>query len=244
MNGYTVFALAIGPGIFWLWYFYKKDKLEPEPKALVMTMFLLGAIAVIPVFFIEQAFNYGFEWISPALLLIFGAPVIEEYTKFWVVRRFVHSNHEFNEPMDGIVYAAAVALGFASLENLGYVGCAYFNMLEQTETTAGLVWSVSFTRAFFSVPGHVLFSAMWGYALGAAKFTHDPARAHIFVRRGLILSMILHGLFNSVINFPLALSFLLAFMFVAWRMVRYRITVALLNSPFANPAHIEQEFVE
>jgi protease PrsW len=244
MNIYTVVALAFGPGVFWLWYFYKKDKLEPEPKTLVLTLFVLGMIAVIPAFAAEVGINYILQSVSPSLMMMLAAPVIEESCKFWVVRRFVFNHVEFDEPMDGIVYAAAVALGFASLENLSYIGCAYFNFLEHPETTARMVLSVCFTRAVFSVPGHVLFSVMWGYALGASKFINDPKRARLFVRRGLILSMILHGIFNAFLNFPLALTFLLAFMLVAWRMVRARITVALLNSPFANPANLAQEFEE
>lgn len=244
MNGYSVFALAFGPGVFWLWYFYKKDKLEPEPKTLVLILFVLGMIAVIPALIAEMGIDYLLRSISPSLMMILAAPVIEEICKFWVVRRFVYNHVEFDEPMDGIVYAAAVALGFASLENLSYVGCMYLNMLDHPEVTARMVLSVGFTRAVFSVPGHVLFSIMWGYALGASKFTGDPRRAQLFVRRGLFLSMILHGIFNSFLNFPLALSFLMIFMFVAGRMVSRRITIALLNSPFANPANIAQEFEE
>jgi len=34
-----VVILSIAPGIFWLWYFYKRDTLEPEPKALVAQVF-------------------------------------------------------------------------------------------------------------------------------------------------------------------------------------------------------------
>jgi len=244
MNGYTAIALALGPGVFWLWYFYKKDKLEPEPKTLVLSLFILGMLAVIPALIIEMGIEYALRSISPSLMMILAAPVIEEICKFGVVRRYVYNHIEFDEPMDGIIYAAAAALGFASLENLSYVGCMYLNMLDHPEVTARMVWSVGFTRAVFSVPGHVLFSIMWGYALGASKFTNDPQRARTFVRRGLFLSMILHGIFNSFLNFPLALTFLLVFMMVTWRMVSRRITIALLNSPFANPANLAQEFEE
>ena len=45
----------------------------------------------------------------------------EEIAKFLAVRLFVYRNKEFNEPLDGIIYAAAAALGFASLENMLYV---------------------------------------------------------------------------------------------------------------------------
>ncbi|MGC9327959.1 MAG: PrsW family intramembrane metalloprotease [Candidatus Hinthialibacter sp.] len=250
MNFYVVIALAFGPGAFWLWYFYKKDNLEPEPKTLVLRMFILGMIGVIPAFLAELIFQYPIQLITSStffssyMLLVVGAPIIEEYIKFWLVKRGVYNNVEFNEPMDGIVYTAAAALGFASLENLGYVGGAYMTTLDAPSGSSEIVWSVFIIRAIFSVPAHVLFSAMWGYALGASKFMRDRERARLFVRRGLILSMLLHGTFNTVINFPLAMAFMLAFMFLAWRMVRYRITVALVNSPFAGANYCEQDFVE
>ncbi len=244
MNGYTVFTLAFGPGMFWLWYFYKKDKLEPEPKSLVLRMFLLGMITVIPAFFLELGLNYFLIVFSPALLMVIVAPIIEEGFKYWTVRKYVFDHIEFDEPMDGIVYAAAVALGFASLENLGYIGSTYLKMVEQPEITSGLIVKVSVTRAIFSVPGHVLFSIMWGYALGASKFIPDPVKGQLFIRRGLYLSMILHGLFNSVINFPLALSCLMVFMLIVWKMVRQRIAIALKNSPYAHPSQIPTEFME
>ncbi len=237
MNGYTIFALAFAPGAFWLWYFYKKDKLEPEPKSLILRVFALGMLAVIPTFFAEQAVNSVLSLFSPVLILVVGAPIIEELAKFLVVRFTIFRNKEFDEPMDGIVYAAAAALGFASLENFGYISTAYMNMLSlpTAHATSHEVFGISFTRAIFSVPGHVLFSVMWGYALGAAKFMHDPAYGRRLVMRGLILSMVLHGVFNSVLSFPLALGLLLIFMFIGWRMVRKRISTALMNSPFSEP---------
>ena len=63
--------------------------------------------------------------------------------------------------MDGIVYATATALGFATLENVLYA--------LPLESLSSLVVSGTF-RAILSVPAHALFAVFWGFALGIAKF--------------------------------------------------------------------------
>jgi hypothetical protein len=109
------------------------------------------------------------------------APVVEEGLKFCVVFFFVYKSVEFDEPMDGIVYAAAAGLGFATVENIFYV------------IEGGL--PVAILRGFFSVPGHVIFSCIWGFALGIAKFRPEAERGRI-IFLGLAGAMIMHGLFN------------------------------------------------
>lgn len=185
----VILALALAPGVFWVWYFYHRDKYNPEPATLIVKIFLLGVLITFPVAFVE-----GFFGLFIASALIMGAviaPIVEEYGKFLVVRRFAYPNPEFNEPMDGIVYAAAAALGLASLENVLYVFAAYV-------TSPALALSTIAVRAIFSVPGHALFSGVWGYALGRAKFAPAGERSRI-VLRGLVLGMVLHGIFNFLL---------------------------------------------
>jgi protease PrsW len=230
-----VFVLAIAPGVFWLWYFYRKDKFEPEPLNLIRNVFLVGALGVVPAFILEMPFGI-FEkllpGIGPYLGMVVVAPVVEETTKFLVVRWMIYKNPEFDEPLDGVVYAAAAALGFASAENLGYV-------MGQIQHGAGAVATVGVVRAFLSVPGHALFSSMWGYALGFAKFS-DPARGRTLVVRGLLLAMILHGTFNFLCFLgPYWALGMLIFVPIMWRMAHTRIRKALEASPHEPPVRIE-----
>ena len=72
--------------------------------------------------YVEQAALAGVTAPMPMAIgcfLVIGP--CEELAKFLAVRLFVYRNKEFNEPLDGIIYAAAAALGFASLENVLYV---------------------------------------------------------------------------------------------------------------------------
>lgn len=222
-----VLVLAIAPGVFWLWYFYRKDKLEPEPLHLIRNVFLVGALGVIPAFALELPFGTIEKLVPglrPYLGMVIAAPLVEETIKFLVVRWMIYKNPEFDEPMDGVVYAAAAALGFASAENLGYV-------VGQIQHGAGAVATVGVVRAFLSVPGHALFSSMWGYALGVAKFA-DPARRKKLIIRGLLLAMVLHGTFNFLCFLgPYWALGMLIFVPIMWRMTHSRIRRALEASP-------------
>ncbi len=230
MDYYWLFALGFAPGIFWLWYFYKKDELEPEPKSYVIRMFFYGMLIVIPSAGLEMLLP-----ISPWLLLILGAPVIEELGKFFVVRLTIYKNAEFDEPMDGIIYAAAVALGFASLENFGFILVHYLGEIAADEFIYfGGTFRLSIIRAFLAVPGHVLFSAMWGFALGITKFMDETSRGQKYVQAGLLLSILLHGLFNSLCLIPFGALILLVFMYIVAKMLKRRILTALVNSPHAH----------
>ncbi len=84
------------------------------------------------------------------------------------------------------MYAAAAGLGFAAVENIVYV-------LE-----GGI--AVGIFRAIASVPGPMIFSCTWGFALGIAKFRHDPARGGI-IAAGLAAAILLHGIFNFSLEY-------------------------------------------
>ena len=213
-----VSALAFGPGIFWLWYFYKRD-IKPEPLPLIFKCFVWGMAVTIPALCAE-----AFLRISKPVEVIVAAPIIEECLKFLTVYLAVYRSPQFEEPMDGVVFAAAVALGFASLENAFYLYEAYTKSVGQLQL-------VTILRAFFAVPGHALFSIMWGYALGRAKFSDGSKGKHLIIG-GLSLAIGFHALFNflaySAILWVLGMIILIPLM---WGAVNRRIAAAELRSP-------------
>lgn len=228
MNLITLVTLALAPGIFWLWYFYQKDKLAPEPRHLVLRTFFLGMLVSIPVVLVETPFVH-----SKLFLIVVIAPIVEEYAKYSVVRRTVYTHSEFNEPIDGIIYAAAAALGFASVENTLYLISAYSSSLTSRESvdTFSAVSQVFVIRALLSVPGHGLFSSMWGDALGWAKHT-EAHRGKTLIRRGLLCSFVLHSLFNGLlVTVPLAAFGVLILVAGLWWVVHRRMAKALAWGP-------------
>lgn len=185
---FEILALALAPTIFIAWYIYRKDSYEPEPLHLVLWVFILGALSVIPASILEYPFEP--DIFTSAVI----APIVEECVKFSVVFFVMYRHPEFDEPMDGIVYAAAAGLGFATIENIFYV------------FDGGV--AVGILRAITSVPGHVIFSCLWGFALGTAKFRPASQRAGIIIT-GLAGAILLHGIFNFSLEYFEVLGLLL-----------------------------------
>ena len=143
---------------FWLWFFLRQDKIRPEPHRLIAITFLLGCISTIPAAI--GNFVFGADSLlegSPALLSVVTAMTfvvgpVEELCKFGAVRLGPYRSLYFDEAVDGLVYAFAASLGFASLENLFYV----FQYGPE----------VMLLRAPLSTVGHLVFGSIWGNALG------------------------------------------------------------------------------
>lgn len=223
---YAVIALvSLVPALGWLWFFHRTDRYEPEPRRLVYRTFFLGVLFAVALGTAYTGLPY--PWGPARYAAVIWAPVVEETGKFLIVFWTVFRNRNFNEPLDGIVYAASAALGFAACENAFYVLDGW------SASGAGAGVLTLLARSVFSVPGHALFSSFWGAALGwaAGKRGWRPPAAVI---TGLLASMAAHGIFNwlSMEEMLGGLAFI-AFTVVLWRLVYTRlITPALVASPF------------
>ena len=189
--------LAVAPGLALAWWFYHKDKLDPEPLALVVRSFLTGALFVFPAALLEIFTSY-LALLGPFIYQIIGVALIEEYMKWLALKRFI--NHQAcDECYDGIVYGTSVALGFATLENLFYVLGSVNPFL-----VAG--W-----RAFLSVPLHGLCGLFMGYEAARQKLSGGVKYNMI---RILSLPVIAHGLFNYFLFLRSSSGVLLAIVLV------------------------------
>jgi RsiW-degrading membrane proteinase PrsW (M82 family) len=203
----VILVIALAPSLFWLWFFYKQDDLEPEPLKLVAKMYLLGMVITIPVLILEEVCGI----VLPVFLLaVLVAPVLEECSKFLVVREVVYNDIEFDEPLDGIVYSVSVALGFATIEN------AMFLVFQPS------LLSFAFTgivRALFTIPAHALFAVFWGYTMGVVKFHAAGKKGKYILATGLLSGIAVHGLFNFLLlqNFlGFAVLILIIFPAIFW----------------------------
>jgi len=184
----VLLLIALAPCLFLVWYFYHRDKYEPEPKKKIIKIFLLGALMVIPAVVIEMILIDGTNLVSSGFINIFIVSFIivaptEELLKFFAVKRWIYRSLEFDEVMDGIVYTVAASLGFATVENISYVLSHGIN--------------VGIARAFLAVPGHAFFGALMGYYIGRAKFNKE--RELKFLIKGILYAILLHGLYDFLI---------------------------------------------
>ncbi|PSB09896.1 PrsW family intramembrane metalloprotease [filamentous cyanobacterium CCP2] len=231
MNVLAVLSLAIAPGIFWLWFFYKRDRPNPEPTHLIIRTFFFGILVAFPIV-VAQVF---FLFLPAFLLYVVIAPITEEYGKFAVVRYGIYNSTEFDEPIDGIVYGAASALGFATIENIGYLLGSYFSpeeVIGEGASAGDAVLFLFIARSLLSVPGHAIWASFWGYGLGVARFA-SPERGRRLIHNGLILAIVSHGLFNGLLLLHPLLAFgALLVIGMGWRMTFQRISAARAASAY------------
>lgn len=213
------------PGLAISYAIFRVDKYDREPFVPLALCFVAGAALTMPAVWVERwAFLRAGPPESYALgevfALAFGAVALnEELFKFAGLLLLAFPHRFFNEPLDGIVYAVLLAMGFATVENILYAD--RFGM------------PTVLLRAFTSVPAHLVFAIVQGYFFGLAKF--DPARRTRLLLRGLALAVLLHGVYDFLIIqrwldwlFVLATVALYLTLFFCSRLVREH----LENSPF------------
>jgi RsiW-degrading membrane proteinase PrsW (M82 family) len=219
MDLWDSMAVATGPALFWLWLFYRRDRWEPEPKLRVLALFLLGAVIAGPVYLIEGRLAVARMTLLDHVLRV---ALIEELFKFVPVVFVATRLKAFNEPMDGILYAVAAALGFATVENTLYG--VYFGV------------ELLVFRIFTSTLVHVGCSGLVGYALGRAKFRAGGGTGPVLGTLGAVIA--LHGAFNYALETAaragrVAIAVALPLLLVALFMALNR---ACKASPFRPPA--------
>jgi RsiW-degrading membrane proteinase PrsW (M82 family) len=172
----------------------------------------MGAIVPLPAALIERhllitkALNpnhYGL--FSIFVTAFFVAGVVEEFLKALFFHKGIYHHREFDEPIDGVVYAVAVSLGFAMIENILYV------------TSYGL--SIAFLRSITAVPAHMFFGIIMGYYFSRAKMGLNP------VHYAYVIPAVYHGVYDSFAmingfwgNIAL-ISYLLIMLFLSIRII-------------------------
>ncbi|MGF2411902.1 PrsW family intramembrane metalloprotease [Ferruginibacter sp.] len=210
-------ALAVAPGIAICIFIYLKDKYNKEPLGLLLMSFILGMLSIIPAIILELLPGKSIEQLGGqhmATVALFAYGVVglsEEACKFLVVRFYCYPKKAFDDPFDGIVYAVMVSMGFATLENIGYV--------MQHGIGTGVM------RMFLSVPAHATFAVLMGYHVGLAKFY--PAKRNYYFLGAIFWPVIFHGSFdfflflgNSLLHFAGALASFIIAIYLSRRAIR------------------------
>ncbi len=182
------------PIIFWAVYHYHKDRHLPEPIGNLLLAFVLGIVAATVSQALYMALEpFGLRFDAGALadatslglfayaLLAIGP--IEEFSKLLLFVLVITRFDEFDEPLDGIIYASFLGLGYAAVENWQYLD--YLTPLEAA------------ARGFASPVVHMLFASIWGYWIAQAHLARRP----IFVASlsGFAIAATLHGLYDFMV---------------------------------------------
>jgi hypothetical protein len=128
---------------------------------------------------------------------VLSAPFVEELAKgFALFIFYLWQRDEFDNVLDGILYAAMVGLGFAMTENILYYG----NALAKGGLGASIITFI--LRGVVSPFAHPLFTSMTGVGLGLARLAPAGSPMKFFGPVvGLCMAMFLHFLWNFSASF-------------------------------------------
>jgi RsiW-degrading membrane proteinase PrsW (M82 family) len=204
MSTQTWVALSgVIPALILMWIVDRADAKRPEPRRTRRLVVFVGMLSVIPALILEVVISgqtaatiepqITFQGSSFQAYVV--AAAIEEACKILVVYWVVWRRPEFDERMDGIVYASRAGLGFALVENVIY-------LLQQPSLGGQVVVWVA--RALLAVPGH----AMWTGMIGAMAARRRFDRKGLGLLGGYLLAVAFHGTYDlSVfVQIPLHLT--------------------------------------
>lgn len=235
-----VCALAALPALIWSYVIFKGRKTSRWPLLLA---FFLGTLTVLPLLLL-----YDFLWVKfpqlnvynaiessvhdvhyAAVLTLIVVGALEELAKSGVVRIIARTRIGIQTINDAVKYSILAGLGFAFTENIFYFRDAWL---------AGGVMEllpVLIFRSVFTVCAHMVFSGIFGYFYGIAKFAHPIMEARLWMGersmgvrilakilganeakafselmllKGLFIAMAVHAAFNSFLEFNMFLPVL------------------------------------
>lgn len=188
----TGIFLALVPAFIWMIFFYMQDSAEPEPKGFVMGVFVLGGLlaAAVGIPVVENLFRVS-HWIhNTALTTILGGILVvgftQEFLKYAAVRYSIYHSDEFDEPTDGVIYATAAGLGYATVLNINFV-----------VSNGGVDLGAGIIRMAVVALAQAAFSGITGYFLGRAKFESEQIW---WMPLGITLAATFNGIFNWLLG--------------------------------------------
>ena len=185
-----------------MWLVDRLDRKRPEPAKLRRLVVFVGMLSVIPAVLIEGWLTSGpgarvgpqFTYQGATFNAFVVAGAVEEACKIAVIYWIVWRRPELDERMDGIVYASRAGLGFALVENVGY-------LLTPTTLDGQLYMWVA--RALLAVPGHAMWTGMIGYCAARRRFDGTG----LGLVGGFLLAVAFHGAYDAAVFYQAPLRF-------------------------------------
>ena len=188
----SVLLLAVLPALLLVYYTYQQDKLQREPVKNLVKAFFYGWLSVFASFVISVP-SMGMGLFPREILSLgdafrtafFGAAIPEETAKLFLLWLFLRKCRDFDERMDGIVYAVCVGMGFAAFENIEYL------------FASGTDWvTTGIGRSLTAIPGHFAFAVIMGYYYSLNHF--DKYRAPLAGLKMWLYPVLAHGLYDTI----------------------------------------------
>jgi RsiW-degrading membrane proteinase PrsW (M82 family) len=180
--------------VYWL------DRYEKEPKLLLGAAFIWGVvIAGGGAYILNTAVGMGVYSLTGSVSAAdfsttsIAAPIIEEALKgLAVLIVFLMFRKEFDSVLDGIVYGAIVAMGFAAIENVLYI---YRNGFQDGGWEG--FWTLVFIRVVLVGWMHPFFTAFTGIGLAISRISRNTLVKIIAVPAGYTVAVLTHAFHNT-----------------------------------------------
>lgn len=189
---------AIIPMSLYLILIWRLDRNEREPLGEILKHYFWGAVGAIILGILFSSFLtstskiiFSEQFVTSFFSAVIIAPFAEEIVKSIYLLKAFKSDY-FDNITDGLVYGAAIGLGFGMTENI-----LYFTMYDNTFTE----WiSVVLIRSIFSAVMHAISTAIVGSFVAKAKFTKG-AKRQVYFLVGLFWAMVIHASWNFSVSF-------------------------------------------
>lgn len=176
------------------------DRYEKEPKILLGAAFFWGVvIAGGGAYVLNTAFGIGIYTLTGSEgAAEFGttsivAPIIEEGLKgLAVLVVFLLFRKEFDSILDGIVYAAITAMGFAAIENVLYI---YRNGFQESGWEG--FWTLVVIRVMLVGWMHPFFTSFTGIGLALSRLSRNPLVKILAIPAGYTVAVFAHAFHNT-----------------------------------------------
>lgn len=234
---------------------WKSDRFQ-EPGKYLLASFLLGVSIILPLDLLimitenhlapllgldmeayREWYDGGYKEegaITPVaervFLSFFRAAFLEEGIKFALLIFFCVRLSDLNEPMDAIVYGAAIGLGYAAIENVGYLMSSNYDE----------AWSIDMVKVrYYPLVMHMGFGVLMGFLLSQNLFEERSVfRRRLMLIMSLAFPVIFHGIYNyygTADIFPLlTLIFVIGVVYYFRRGQLNRITESMDKSKIEN----------
>lgn len=183
----------IGPTLFWAGYHYCRDRHRPEPTWALVLAYLMGIASgwlglqgyqlLEGLGLRRDAYLLAEQSLGQLLAYsVLGIGLVEESAKLIPFALLAWRLPQFDDPLDGITYAAFIGLGFASFETLHHA--QYMDGAQ--------LWA----RGLASPLVHVAFASIWGFIAGRAFMAGRGIWGAGLA--GLALAALAHGIYDFI----------------------------------------------
>lgn len=198
MESLKMLFYSLLPAVLLVGYVLYRDRKRPEPAIRIVQALIYGlfsALLSVPLAMALEGLllnsDYGLMYFLPFVRGIVsafvGAAISEESMKLLMLWLMLRNCDDYDEALDGIVYAVCIGMGFAGFENVLYI---FFSGEESWR-------QIALVRGVLAVPGHYIDAVLMGFFYSLTHFY--PLRFRKYRYLVWIAPVLAHGIYDAIL---------------------------------------------